>query len=130
MNRDPSLTVFVLAYITDFFFQSKVTETAKQVGVPVQIVTSTESFEAQLERDPSLIIVDLASEGQESQVLIARAKALASTTPLVAFGIHLNADLLRKAAEAGADYVMPRSEFSGKLPEILDIHEGRYVRRL
>ena len=123
------MTVFVLAYITDFFFQSKVTETAKQVGVPVQIVTSPESFESQLERDPSLIIVDLASDGLESQVLIARAKAFASTTPLVAFGIHLNAGLLRQAAEAGADYVMPRSEFSGKLPDILDIYEGRYVRR-
>ena len=111
--------MFILAYITDFFFQAKVSETAKQLGVPIKTVTSLSSFELELRQNPSLIIVDLASDGVDCSALIAKTKGDCPTIPIVAFGAHVDAEMLSRAAEAGADRALPRSKFSRILPEII-----------
>jgi len=111
-------SMFILAYITDFFFQAKVSETARRVGVPVSLVTSESRFELELKQNPSLIIVDLAADGIDCVALVAKSKNVVPGTPVVAFGAHVKAELLEKAAEAGA-LALPRSKFSRQLPEIL-----------
>ena len=109
----------VLAYITDLFFQVKVKETARQVGVPVKLTTSWAEFTAELENRPSLVIVDLASKGIDSPALITQVKSSAPDVPVVAFAAHVNKDQIQLASGAGADYSMPRSKFSQQLPMIL-----------
>ena len=109
----------VLAFITDLFFQAKVAETAKQVGVPIKIVTSLYKFIPELEEKPSLVVIDLAARGIDSQALISQVKSSIPDLPVVAYAAHVDAELLERAAAAGADEAMSRSEFSKKLPELL-----------
>jgi DNA-binding NarL/FixJ family response regulator len=111
-------SMFILAYITDFFFQAKVSETAKQVAVPLKLVTTPSRFTRQLRDKPPLIIVDLAADGTDTTGLIREAKERSPDSRIVAFGAHVDRDLLWKASEAGAQ-VTPRSQFSSQLPELM-----------
>lgn len=105
----------ILAYITDFFFQAKVEETAKQAEVPIRIVSTQSDFEEALGRNPLLVIVDLAAQGVDVVSLIGQVKG---RVPVVAFGSHVDSGVLKRAAEAGARS-LPRSKFSRMLPEIV-----------
>ena len=49
----------VLAYVTDLFFQFKVSETACVLGAQIDIVTSLYHFLHQLEKRPSVVLIDL-----------------------------------------------------------------------
>ncbi|HEU4391933.1 MAG TPA: hypothetical protein VFV34_29370, partial [Blastocatellia bacterium] len=75
---------------------------------------------ALIEGTPSLIIVDLNAGRLDPIELV---KAIKSSemrrVPVLAFLSHVQVDLMRRAEEAGADKVMPRSAFSQRLPEIL-----------
>ena len=110
--------MFILACITDFFFQTKVSETARQISAPIRMVSSGSQFELELGDHPSLIIVDLAAGGVDSLALIARARNDLPDTPVVAFGAHVDSELLEQAAQAGAR-ALSRSKFTRLLPEIL-----------
>jgi DNA-binding NarL/FixJ family response regulator len=109
----------VLAFITDLFFQAKVAETAKQVGVPIKIVTSLYKFIPELKEGPSLVVIDLAAQGIDSQALISQVKNSAPDLPVVAYAAHVDTELIERAAAAGADQAMSRSKFSKQLPELL-----------
>ena len=50
----------VLALVDDLFFQSKMMETAKQVGVPLRVVSSGSALvQAAAAQAPALVLVDL-----------------------------------------------------------------------
>jgi DNA-binding NarL/FixJ family response regulator len=110
--------MFILAYITDFFFQAKVSESARQAGVPIRVVKDIPSFEKELLAEPSLILVDLAVEGADIPALIRGARIRVPDAHIVAFGAHVEAELLEKASEAGAS-ALSRSRFSRQLPKIV-----------
>ena len=109
----------VVAYITDLFFQAKVGETAKQTGVELSIVNSVYKLFPLLNKNPSLVIIDLKAEGISGPALISQIKGSNAGTPVVAFAPHVEKTLFQHAEQAGADKVMPRSVFSESLPEIL-----------
>ncbi len=44
---------------------------------------------------------------------------------VVAFGSHVAAELLRRARAAGADHVMPRSQFTQELPMLIEQHDPK-----
>lgn len=83
------------------------------------LVASGEKFTAELEKGPSLVVVDLAAEGIDSQALITQVKSSVPDVPVVAYAAHVNEDQIKGASEAGADHAMPRSKFSQQLPKIL-----------
>src|SRR5947208_16237384 len=49
----------VVAYIDDLFFQMKLAETAKHLGLEVKVASNAESLLQLLEPLPALVIVDL-----------------------------------------------------------------------
>ena len=112
--------MFILAYITDFFFQAKVSETARQLNIPIRMVKDTPSFRKGLEEKPSLIIVDLAAKGVDAVELTREAVLEAAGSQVVAFGAHVKAGVLERAAKTGAK-VTSRSRFSKELPDLLAI---------
>jgi hypothetical protein len=118
-------TTRIFCFIEDLFFQAKIIETAKKLGVKVEFVKGDKESVAKLtdlpdgER-PTLLVFDLNNVGAKPMTLIPKLKAkLKKATSIVGFLNHLQGDLKAKAVEAGCDTVMPRSAFSQSLPNLL-----------
>jgi DNA-binding NarL/FixJ family response regulator len=109
----------VVALIDDLFFQAKVIETAKHLGIDLRICGTPDALLAEIGRHaPGLIIVDLNARS-EPLGAIERLPAGAREIPLVAFLSHVQTDLAARARAAGCREVMPRSLFTQNLATIL-----------
>lgn len=112
----------VLVAVDDLLFSSKIRATAKQVGVDVRFARTPDEIMAQARAlKPSLIIFDLNSGKADPVQTIASLKGDPELTGLrtIAFASHVHVDLIAAARQAGADEVMPRSAFAGRLADIL-----------
>ena len=109
----------VVALIDDLFFQAKVIETAKHLGIDLRICGTPDALLAEIgQHTPRLIIVDLNARS-EPLGAIERLPAGAREIPLVAFLSHVQTELAAKARAAGCHEVMPRSLFTQNLATIL-----------
>jgi len=115
----------IFCFIDDLFFQAKINETSKKLGVKVEFVKGDKDSVARLtdvvEADrPTLVVFDLNNLNAKPMTLIPKLKAkFKKATSIVGFLNHLQGDLKLKAIEAGCDTVMPRSAFSQSLPNLL-----------
>jgi DNA-binding NarL/FixJ family response regulator len=108
----------VVALMDDIFFQMKVAETAKHLGIEFKVATTTEALLGLLEPRPQLVIVELNARSQPIDA-IAKLRAAAKDIRIVAFLSHVQRELAEQAKNAGCDEVMPRSSFTQNLAEIL-----------
>jgi DNA-binding NtrC family response regulator len=109
----------VLALVDDLFFQAKILETAKHLGITVRTSTTGDAMLAEIAKDaPKLVIVDLNARGAPLQA-IERVCAAAPGLPLIAFLSHVQTDLAQQARTAGCMQVMARSQFTRELATIL-----------
>ena len=104
----------IAALVDDLFFSSKISATAKQIGSEIVFCRSADSVPA----DAARICVDLNASSFDPIAEIGKLKA-SHSAPIVAYLSHVQVELKRKAEQAGANEVMPRSLFVQKLPEIL-----------
>ena len=110
----------VVALMDDLFFQMKLAETAKHLGLELKVAATVDSLMQLLEMEPlpRLAIVDLNARGG-AIAAIERVRAGKSGVRLVGFLSHVQTDLAAKARAAGCDEVMPRSSFTRNLAAIL-----------
>ena len=108
----------VVALMDDLFFQMKVAETAKQLGLELKVAANGDALLSLLEPAPKLVIVDLNARSQPIQA-IERLRANKNKVHVVGFLSHVQTDLAAQARAAGCDEVMPRSRFTQDLPAIL-----------
>jgi hypothetical protein len=115
----------IFCFIDDLFFQAKIQETARKLGVKVEFVKGDKEVVARLlatpeEERPALIVFDLNNMNAKPMTLIPKFKSkFKKATSIVGFLSHLQGDLKLKATDAGCDTVMPRSAFSQSLPNLL-----------
>jgi hypothetical protein len=115
----------IFCFIDDLFFQAKIIETSKKLGVKVEFVKGDKDSVAKLTdvaeaNRPTLVVFDLNNLNAKPLTLIPKFKAkLKKATSIIGFLNHLQGDLKLKAIEAGCDTVMPRSAFSQSLPNLL-----------
>jgi CheY-like chemotaxis protein len=109
----------VVALVDDIFFQAKMAETARQVGVELKTVTTGDAFLAEAQQGgPALLIVDLNAR-QGAIEALERLRAAGNQRPVVAFLSHVQVELAERARAAGCRQVMPRSKFTQNLAAIL-----------
>lgn len=112
MSQNPPKVV--IALVRDLMFSSKITATARAVGVPVTIVRDP----ARLADTPGdRLLIDLNLPGA-----IDAAAAWAGADPsrqTVGFVSHVDTDTIHQARTAGIQQVMARSQFTARLAEIL-----------
>jgi hypothetical protein len=115
----------IFCFIEDLFFQAKINETARKLGIKVEFLKGDKDAVARLieapdaER-PTLVVFDLNNLNAKPLTLIPKFKTkFKKATSIVGFLNHLQGDLKLKAVEAGCDTVMPRSAFSQSLPNLL-----------
>jgi FixJ family two-component response regulator len=100
----------------DLFFTSKVTGTAQALGLNVEAFDDLSMATARLSSgEVTCVLFDLSAPRASVTELFA---ALPTAVPVIAFGSHVNVELLSSAKSAGA-VVMPRSQFAANLPDIL-----------
>ncbi len=115
----------IFCFIDDLFFQAKIQETAKKLGVKVEFVkgekeTVSRIIDSPETEKPTLVVFDLNNLNAKPMSLIPKFKTkFKKATSIVGFLNHLQGDLKMKAIEAGCDTVMPRSAFSQSLPNLL-----------
>ena len=107
-----------VGYMDDLFFQMKIAETAKQLGVEFKVASNPAGLNGLLEPPTKMVIVDLNARSNPIaavQVLCATHKELR----VLAFLSHVQTDLAAQARAAGCLEVMPRSVFTQNLATIL-----------
>jgi hypothetical protein len=116
----------IFFFIEDLFFNAKINETARKLGVKVAFVKNDKDAIAELTSHedaadrPGLIVFDLNNANVKPLTLIPKLKAkLKRSTSIIGFLQHIQGDLKAKAVEAGCDVVVPRAAFSQNLPNLL-----------
>ena len=108
----------VLALVDDLFFQAKIQETARKMGVTVKTVTGGEQFITEAASQPALLLVDLNARGGALEAL-EKLHSAGNRLPVIAFLSHVQTELAERARAAGCREVMPRSKFTQELAAIL-----------
>ena len=108
----------VVAYMDDLFFQMKLAETAKHLHIEVKVAASPEALLQLMDPLPKLVIVDLNARNKPLQA-VHQLRKLQPDLPLIGFLSHVQTDLAAQAKAAGFQQVMPRSQFTMQLPQIL-----------
>ena len=106
----------VLGCIRDLMFSTRVRDAARQHGHDCQIVTRAADVAGHL-GGADLVVIDLMVPG--GGALDAVAAAAAAGVPVVAYGEHVQAEVLQAGRDAGADEVLTRSEFTRRLGALL-----------
>jgi CheY-like chemotaxis protein len=115
----------ILVVADDLLFRSKISTTAKTLGVVVRAATTPDAaIERAREDKPTLVILDL--DGQRPAPFAVLQQLTSdpelSALPTVGFVSHVHADLVREARRLGIGTVLARSAFVAQLPEILAPH--------
>ncbi|HOA72383.1 MAG TPA: hypothetical protein PL151_14535 [Phycisphaerae bacterium] len=123
-----------IALVSDLIFGTRIKSTADELGLPMSVVRTAEAVESAAHAGLNVVIIDLSVEGIDPVDVIRRCKQAgrspgdesvvgsddAAANPMViAFGSHVQKDLLHAAEQAGADLVLPRSRFTAELPQLL-----------
>ena len=107
--------------VDDMFFAAKIRAAAQNAAREVESVRSLAQLEKMVDDPPSMVIVDLNSERLDGvgAIEMLKSKPIMKGIPIVGFLSHVQTDLKQAAESAGCDYVIPRSMFSMKLPDIV-----------
>jgi len=108
----------IVGLMDDLFFQMKVLETAKQLGMQFKVANTAESLMELIATSSKLVIIDLNARNGAIQA-IERVRAGKNSVRMVGFLSHVQVDLAEQARAAGCDEVMPRSKFTQNLAQIL-----------
>jgi DNA-binding NarL/FixJ family response regulator len=114
----------IFALISDLFFVSRVQSATQAAGLRFETLdtykTVAEFLDLLHQRKPALIVLDLNSALPWPEWLPAvKADQQTKHIPWLAFGSHMNPRRLAAARHAGADKVVPKSEFAAKLNEMI-----------
>lgn len=114
----------ILGLATDLFFAPTIDAAAAKIGFSTRWIDAYKTgpeFLADLEQNPpALIILDLNSSVPWVDWLpAAKAHKATRDIPWLVFGSHMNPRRLAAARHAGADKVVPKSQFSAELPELI-----------
>lgn len=114
----------ILFHSADLIWATKIKGTAESLGLAARPVRSLEMLEARLaDCDVTAMVVDL--EAPEVAVsLISRVRpadrtAREHTIRVLAYGPHVATDQFEHARRAGADHVIARGAFNGRMSSIL-----------
>ena len=118
----------ILVAVDDLMLRSRVSSAAKQLGIPLGYVSSTDEAVARARAErPSLFILDLNGKRADPLRTISSMKAdpdLASIRTL-GFVSHVDTATIQAAREAGVDEVLARGAFVDNLADILRAAEEK-----
>ena len=141
-------TPLIVAFVGDLMFTTRIDNVIRHLGYRVRWVDDPSAFgdgqqetkqellgeklhgqEGQLFKkisswQPALLLFDLANQVIPWRQWIPLLKSSAATRqiPIVAFGPHVDVELMQEAKQIGVDFVYARSRFSNSMPQLLQEH--------
>ena len=110
----------IAALVPDLIFATKITSTARSLGVEVANVRTLDQLTERLSSNhDALVLIDLEAPDLDPIHAIELCKQSEHQPRTIAFGSHVRTDLISAARRAGADEVLARSGFVGRLPSML-----------
>ncbi len=104
----------------DLMFSSRVLAAANTLGKTLELVTSPDRLlDASTPAGVSLVLIDLTTPGLELASVVPALLAKAPQAQVVAFGPHVDDDLLRAAMAAGCHAVLTRGQFFQTYTQLL-----------
>ena len=111
---------------TDLIFATKIGSTAQALGIPARPTRDHKALEkrlaciddGRLNEPVTGVFIDL-ELGQVALEMLGQVKEHDAKIPVVAFGSHVDTEVLQSAQDGSADFVMPRSQFTIDLPDML-----------
>jgi CheY-like chemotaxis protein len=97
----------------DLLFTSRVTGTARALGLAMKVARDSPGLVALArQHPPGCLLLDLHNPGLDLSALLAQLREICPVPPrVVAFGSHVDTATLKAARAAGCDPVLPRSKF-------------------
>jgi CheY-like chemotaxis protein len=120
------MTRKVVAGVTDLFFVAKIQSAGRMVGVDLLFAKSIDELLEEVQSAADLVVLDLNDSNLDFLEALGRLRRQPETAsvPTLAYFSHVDADLARQAREAGCARVLPRSQFSSRLVDLLRDHPG------
>lgn len=116
-ETEPRSQIVILC--ADLMFQSQITGAARLQGFTFSCALSLAQAIGQLTDEfPQLLIIDLNQPGLDWDLLTETLQKHPQLSS-IAYGPHVDTDKLQQARDAGCDQVLPRSQFSANLPQLL-----------
>ena len=110
----------LVACVDDLFFRSKIEATARHLNVPLRFTDAKDLAKTCREGKTAAVVLDLSANGNPLEVVAELRKDPATQDlSIIGFLSHVDRDLARRAESAGVTRVMPRSEFSESLPDLM-----------
>lgn len=122
----------ILVVADDLLFRSKISSTAKALGVVVRAATTPDAAVERAREDrPTLVLIDLDGQRPAPFEVLQRLADDPALRDLetVGFVSHVHAELVRRARELGIGQVMARSAFVAGLADLLAPHADRSLPR-
>ena len=111
----------------DLMFMSKVSATARHLGLAIQTVGNTADAIKQVQQcHVACLILDLSLQSLNPQDLF-NLLPTDSRPATIAFGSHVDVERLQAARQAGCQEVFPRSQFNAQMDAILQRYLGEKV---
>ncbi len=147
MSRDAK--PLILALTGDYFFIPRLEDAASALGYEIEVVEAPSAIGAEgdplareiplteplkgpdaafvrgiVDRRPALMLVDVTSQQipWERWTQILKTSAATRRIPIIAFGPHVETQVLERARAAGADHVVSRGKLQASLAELIQEH--------
>ena len=110
----------IVACLDDLFFRSKIEATARHLNVPLRFTGAGDLAKTCRDGTTAAVLLDLSANGNPLGVVTElRNDAATRDLPIIGFLSHVDRDLAQRAESSGVTRVMPRSEFSERLPDLI-----------
>lgn len=120
MSAAPSKRI-ALGLVRDLFFRSKLDAVAAAVGAEVAYASSLDAAASRCaELKPVVVFADLSDATFPALETLQTVRAAAPDARVVGFASHIDLKPLKAARDAGFELTLSRSEFTARLPELLN----------
>ena len=109
----------VIACVEDLFFRSKIEATARHLNAPSASSSAKDLPAACAHGRPAAVLLELSTRDSLASVRALRQGQATAGVLVIGFLSHVDKELARNAEAAGVSKIMPRSQFSETLPDLL-----------
>ena len=109
-----------ILFARDLMFISKITGTAAALGIRIEALSDVDELKRRIAVNaPRAVFLDLSCADLKPVAVVEVSSSDSGRPVFVAFGSHVDVKRLDEARSAGCHFVLPRSQFSATLPDLL-----------
>jgi DNA-binding NarL/FixJ family response regulator len=111
----------IVLFTNDLMFQSRIESVVRGAGNRLVVVRNWEAIESRFdsEQSPECVVFDLSFRGLDLSDAVNYLRLHHPASKLIAYGPHVDTDLLKQASDLGIEEVMTRGQFDRNMSTVL-----------